>query len=400
MKNRTKSIYLLSGLSCLIILTACEGFFGKKTGTDFLDEPIYNDQTVAYVPIQPVLDNFDRPVDVIAGWDELIYVSDQGTEEIVSLDQAGNELGRFQIPGLGSIAQDRRLDILAVGTIDTVINGTDFTLPAIYRLDLQKNGDYGLDNARIKNKIIHPFFFKAGTPVKDDEQVRFEGIAPIADNRFYVSRTGPSNSPNRFGGPDNAILLFNVEDEFETPVFVTTNLGLFRDYFKQPKGIVSLAQPPQSPAVDRRGDFVFASVGESVIKVQTIRFLSTAFGASYEVQNYGVGDTARADRFLYEPNRFEEPVDVTFTGDGTNYIFVVDAARDSVYQFNALGFEGVNPPAGSRTNKVIRASFGGTGDGLTQFREPRGIAYLNKILFVADSGNGRVLRFKLTTDFE
>ena len=384
----------------LPLLTACEGFFGKKTSTDFLDEPIYNDQTVAYVPIQPVLDDFDYPVDVIAGWDQLIYVADQGTEEIVSLDQAGNELGRFRIPGLGSIAQDRTLDILAAGTIDTVINGTDFTLPAIYRLDLQKSGDYGLKNAQIKNTIIHPFFFKAGTPIKDDELVRFEGIAPIADNRYYVSRTGPSNSPFKFGGPDNAVLLFNPEDEFQTPVFVTTNLGLFRDYFKQAKGIASLAQPPQSPSVDRRGDFVFASVGENVLKVQTIRFLESDFGASYEVQNYVVGDTSRADRFLYEPNRFEEPVDVTVAGDATNYIFVVDAAKDSVYQFNALGFEGVNPPAGSRSSKVIRASFGGTGDGLTQFREPRGVAYLDKILFVADSGNGRVLRFKLTTDFE
>ena len=393
-------LYIILLAVILSPLAACEGFFGKKTPTDFLDEPVYNDQTVAYVPIQPVLDDFDYPVDVIAGWDELIYVADQGTEEIVSLDQAGNELGRFHIPGLGSIAQDRRLDILAAGTLDTVINGTDFTLPTIYRLDLQKSGDYGLNNALIKSKIIHPFFFKAGTPVKDDELVRFEGIAPTADNQFYVSRTGPSNSPSKFGGPDNAILLFNNEDAFQTPVFVTTDLGLFRDYFKEAKGIASFAQPPQSPSVNRRGDFVFTSVGENVLKVQTIRFLESDFGASYEVQNYLVGDTSRADRFLYEPNRFEEPVDVTVAGDETNYIFVVDAEKDSVFQFNALGFEGINPPAGARTKKVIRASFGGTGDGLTQFREPRGIAYINKILFVADSGNGRILRFKLTTDFE
>ena len=395
-----KNLYIILLAVILSFLTACEGFFGKKTPTDFLDEPVYNDQTVAYVPIQPVLDNFNYPVDMIAGWDELIYVADQGTEEIVSLDQAGNELGRFHIPGLGSIAQDRRLDILAAGTIDTVINGTNFTLPAIYRLDLQKDGDYGLANARIRNTIIHPFFFKAGTPVKDDEEVRFEGIAPLANNRFYISRTGPSNSTLKFGGPDNAVLLFNAQDGFETPVFISSQGRLFRDYFKQPKGIVSVAQPPQNPAVDRRGDFVFASTGESVLKVQTIRFVETDFGASYEVQNYEVGDTSRSDRFLYEPNRFEEPVDVTVAGDETNYIFVVDAKKDSVFQFNALGFEGVNPPAGARTKKVIRASFGGTGDGLTQFREPRGIAYINKILFVADSGNGRILRFKLTTDFE
>ncbi|MFT4754705.1 MAG: hypothetical protein ACI85Q_002265, partial [Salibacteraceae bacterium] len=34
------------------------------------------------------------------------------------------------------------------------------------------------------------------------------------------------------------------------------------------------------------------------------------------------------------------------------------------------------------------------------FKNPRAVAYLNEILYVADSGNGRVLRFKLTSDFD
>jgi hypothetical protein len=28
------------------------------------------------------------------------------------------------------------------------------------------------------------------------------------------------------------------------------------------------------------------------------------------------------------------------------------------------------------------------------------VAYFNEILYVADAGNGRILRFKLTTDFD
>ncbi len=385
----------------LLPIMACEGFFGTKTTTEFLDVPQYNNRSVAYVPIRPALDRLNRPVDVIAGWDELIYVADEGTSEIVSFDQAGNELGRFAVPGLEAIAQDRRLDILATGTLDTVINGTPFTLPAIYRIDLNKTADYGLQNAFIKTIIVHPFYFKSSTPTISDAQVSFNGITPLADNRYYVSRSGPSNSPSQFGGPDDAILVFDEEDVYVTPVAVSTELGLFRNYFKQPQSITSLAVPPQSPAVDRRSDFLFTSIDENAaLKVQYIIFSESEFGSSYDVRNFPVGDTSRADGFLYEPNRFKLPVDVAVAGDGTGYLFVVDAATDSLYQFNGLGLEGANPPAGSRSNKVVLASFGGTGIGLTQFNEPRGVCYLNEIVYVADAGNGRILRFQLTTDFD
>ncbi len=385
----------------LILLSACEGFFGTETDTDFLDEPVFDNRAVAYVPILPVLDGLNYPVDIIAGWDEILYVADAGTEEIIGFDQAGNEQGRFAIPGLTAIAQDRSLDILALGTIDTVIEGANFTLPTIYRIDLDKTGNYGIRSAFIKHKIIHPFYFRSSSPSSGDEAVSFRGIAILGDNRYYVSRNGPSNSTSQFGGPDDAVILFSQEDEFISPVFVNTSLGLFRDYFKKPQGLASLAQPPQSNAVDLRGSFLATSIAEGVtLKVQFIERIESEGGASNELLSLPVGDTDRADRFLYEPNRFTSPVDVTVAGDETNYIFVVDAERDSLYQFNALGFEGVNPPPGSRTNRAILSSFGGTGDGVTQFREPMGVAYLDRIVYVADAGNGRILRFQLTTDFE
>ncbi|MEZ4685814.1 MAG: hypothetical protein R3B47_07030 [Bacteroidia bacterium] len=379
----------------------CEGFFGKKTDRSFIDEPQFTDQTVAYVPIQPVLDGFARPVAVVAGWDELLYVADAGTEEIVALDQAGNEQGRFYVQGLQGMTQDRRLDIIALGTRDTVISGASFTLPAIYRLSLNKNGDYGLANASVSNVITHPFYFKSTTPSGGDEAVQFTAVAVLGDNRFYVTRTGPNNSPTRFGGPDDAVLIFNADDSYLSPVTVNTPLGVFNNYFKAPSGIATLAQPPQSPAVSNRGDFYYTSAAESnVLKVQRIRLSESDFGASYTVDNLPVGDTSKADNFLYAPNRFTNPQAVTVAGDGTNYVFIVDGETDSLHIFTGLGYEGVNPPAGARSNKAIYASFGGTGTGLRQFNEPMGLAYLDRIVYVADAGNGRVLRFKLTTDFE
>jgi hypothetical protein len=393
-------------LAAGLLLVGCEGFFGTRTDTDFIDPPNFSFRSVAYVPIQPVIeDELVRPVDVIAGFDELIYVADAGTEEIVSFDQAGNELGRFAVPGLIAIAQDRTLDLLATGTKDTVISGTPFTLAAIYRINLNKQtGPYGLNNAFITRTIIHPFYFRSGTPTGNDRNVSFPGIAIIGDGRYYIARNGPSNVPSQFGGPDDAILLFNRlngRDTFETPVFIETGIGLARDYFKKPQGLSTFAQPIQNPGVNTSGDFAYCSISpELVIKVQIIDRNESDFGVDYRQRPFIIGDTSRADGFLYQPNRFERPVDVTFSGDGTNYLFVVDAEKDSLYQFDGNGFEGVNPPAGADATKPILVSFGGTGEGLTQFREPRGVAYLGRIVYVADAGNGRLLRFRLTTDFE
>ena len=116
-------------------IIGCNGFFGKKTDLDFIDKPVYQDRDIAYVPIQPVLDQFIKPSQVLAGFDELIYVVDQGTSEIISFDVSGKELGRIEIPGLYSIAMDRAFDILAIGRFDTIFGGTAVNLACVYRIN-------------------------------------------------------------------------------------------------------------------------------------------------------------------------------------------------------------------------------------------------------------------------
>lgn len=396
--------YLVYLLPLVFLFWSCEGFFGVKTPIDFLDEPQFIGGEVAYVPILPVWDDMEYPVDIIAGWDELIYVADSALEEIISYDQAGNELGRFSIPGLRAIAQDRSLDILAAGSLDTVILGESFTLPTIYRLDLNKAGDYGLKNAFVENKIVHPFYFKSGVPDQSDEAVSFRGFAPLGEGNYYVSRNGPDNSTLQFGGPDDAILLFDEKDQFLTPLSIVTSIGTFRDYFDKPQGIASLIQPPQGNINITQAqiqDFYYTSINpDNVLKVQRINLVTGTFGSNYEVATLTVGDTSKADGFLLEPFKFDQPVDVTVAGDRTNYVWVVDMAKDSVFQFNSTGLEGVRPPDAFNTDKNIKVSFGGRGQGVTQFNNPRAVAYQNEILYVADGGNGRILRFRLTTDFD
>lgn len=393
-------VNLIYGFIFLTLLTSCEGFFGDKTDISFIDIPEYSPRKVAYVPVQPALQNFVRPVDIIAGFDELIYVVDEATEEIISLDESGRELGRLGLKGVKSVAQNRQLDLLAIGKVEVNRGGNLLEFTCIYRIDMHGSGaNFGIQYAEVTDTLIHPFYFKS-TYSSSDVDVEFNKIAILQDNRFYVTRSGTDNNTQKFGGPDDAILLFDSDGTYLTPVSVNTPNGLFRDYFKKPIGITSFVQPPQISAFGP-DHFIFTSVSENTsIKVQVIDYIETDFGANYEPRILFDRDTTVSDGNLTTPDKFERPVSLLLTGDGTNFIFVVDQAKDSFYQFTVTGLEGVKPPPGAATSKYQMASFGGSGEGLSQFNQPSAVAYKNNIVWVCDTGNERILRFKLTTDFQ
>lgn len=386
-------------IALCMCLVGCKDFFGEKTDTDFIEVPTYDNKTVAFVPIQPILRDFIRPIDIISGFDELLYVVDEGTNEIIALDQAGNVLSRYYLKGVKKVVQDRRLDLMAIADFDTVIQGNTYTLSAIYRLRMPL-GDYRLSAAQVVKRIIHPFYFRTSFAAPD-AQVRFRSIAVLADNSYYVVRNGNNNSTLQFGGPEDAILYFEASDIFVNFLPVNTETGVSIDYFKKPYGIVGLCQPPQSPFVSTSKDFYFSSVENlTALKVQRIKATETDNGTEFSLDTGQItGDTSKADNFLYVANRFVRPQGLTYSGDGTNYLFVSDSEKDSVYVFTNTGLEGVRPPASAESKKNIIVSFGGEGNGPTQFKEPTGLCFYNKMLYVCDAGNARILRFKLTTDF-
>lgn len=394
---KLKLYIFLFGLT--VLTSACEGFLGKKTDTDFIDPPVFQNRDVAYVPIQPSIEGFASPSDIIIGFDGLIYVVDEGTEEIISLDVSGRELGRINIPGVTKIAQDRRLDILAIGTFDTVINDQNYTLSTIYRLDLNGPTGFGIQFAQIERKLINPFYLKSSFS-EADVPVEFTSVDILADNEYYVTRQGERSNVSQVGGPDDAVIFFDNDDNYVSTVFISTGTGLYRDWFRNPSCITTFIKPPQNFNIPDVQRFFVAMTDPIVpVKVQAFEFVQSEFGADYELRILG-SDTTKSDDFLYRLNRFEEPVDMTITGDGSSLLFVVDAAKDSVYQFTLSGLEGVEPPPGASSNRNVIVSFGGTGQGPTEFNRPSAVAYDDEILYVADQGNGRILRFRLTTDFD
>lgn len=398
-----KKIFILyiTLLTSIFIFNACEKPLGDKTDLGFIDVPNYDEQPIAFVPILPEIKLTGNPQDITVGYDELIYIADPSANKIICFDQSGRKLSERTLPGVKAIAMDRSLELLAVGTKDTVINSVNYKLDCIYRLQLIGNGAYGLNNSIIKKQVIHPFYFKT-TFTTSDTAVHINGISIMADNSYYVTRSGPSNSISQIGGPDDAVLVFNQSDKFITTVNVSTEQGLIADYFKRPFAISTLAKAPQSTNVRTGGDFLFTSLSSNTtLKAQYIRFESSDFGSSYSLNTSLAGqDTSKADGFIYTPNRFTDPRGITISGDGTNYIFVSDAVRDSVYLFTLNGLEGVQPPPGYSSKKNIKVSFGGTGSGPKQFRRPTAMAYHMQTLYVCDAGNGRIVRYKLSTEFD
>ena len=403
-----KYFTVLLGTS-LAALTACDGFFGKKTDLSFIDIPDANASKVAYVPVLPEMKGFDKPIQVTTGFDNLIYVVDSA-KAIIAFDQAGNRLGSFSgIPGVKYVVQDRRLNLLAVGRHDTIISGESYSLPAVYRIDLSKKvGNdpnsatvLDLNSAKVHNKFVHPFYFQKTSPSGKGtlEQVNINAIAVLPDNRYYVTRSGPDKNPQKLAGPDDAVLLFNSKDQFVTNIAVQGLGGAnVTNFFTSPQDITTLAKPPQAFSLPSgaKEDFIVTSLDSNrTLKVQYIEVSASAeAAATYSVKFFDSSDDTKADGFLYTPNRFKQPYGVTYSGDSKNFIFVLD--QDMLYQFTNTGYEGV--PFGTNT-KLQKVSFGGKGTSSLNFNRPKSVAYIYRTLYVADAGNGRVLRFKLTDDF-
>lgn len=392
--------YILGLLLFSSVLSACEKPFGDKTDLGFIDVPNYDEKPIAFVPILPEIKLTGSPVDITVGYDDLIYIADKNAGKVISFDQSGRKVGERSIPNAKSIAMDRSLELLVLGTKDTVINGVNYTLDALYRLKLINSNGYGLNTANIVKTVVHPFYFKTSFTTSDSA-VHLHGISVMADNSYYITRSGPSNNSSQIGGPDNSVLVFNQNDKYVSNVSVSTEQGLISDYFKEPFAITTLAKAPQSNIVKQGGDFLFTSLASSTtIKAQYIRFESSEFGSSYSLNTSLAGqDTSKAEGFMYTPNKFSQPRGITIAGDGSNYIFVTDAIKDSVYLFTLTGLEGVPPPAGYSSKKNIKVSFGGTGSGPKQLRRPTAVAYYGSTLYICDTGNGRIVRYKLSTEF-
>ncbi len=312
-----------------------------------------------YVPVRPAWTGFRHPSDVLVGREPFIYVADTENDRVVMLDLAGRVLGSAgNIKHPVAVAQDGHFDLLVCGELDTVLNNQAVTVGAIYRIALREAA-HQIDKAPVR--IVYTELQK---PAR-----RFTGITVLPDNSYLVARTGPANvSPI---DPDDAILHISANDELLSPVPTLRPVGNALNSLQQPSGI--------SVTGNTTYDFAFTQIGPDMqFKVQWLQY------AGGKIADWRPKFTPADNTDLLRVYRFDRPEDVTYDNYGN--LYVVDAGKDSVFKFNFAGQE-------------FSYSFGGTGSGLREFRQPKGIAFYDGILYVADAGNNRILRFRLSSDY-
>lgn len=393
----------LAAVSLAALLSGCDNFFGDKTSDSFITPPVPDTRQVTYVAVQPSFTGFGLPTAIVAGNDQLFYVVDSARQELVCLNQSGVRLASRVIPGITAVAQDRRLDLIVLGRIDyPAASGELVNVPAIYRLNLKQQVGYGLANAVITDTIIQPFYFSRTRGIEPrDNQVRFNGVAILPDNRFLVTRTGPGVEVAT-GVPDDAVLLFDTDRGRFTTISITGEGGAsFNNYFRKPFGIATIPPAQQVLTGRESQDFIVTTHDElqdTVLRVKYIQTNVSPEGISYQVKNLPLPNDTSIRGSLYQSYKFRRPMGVTIANDQTGFIFVTD--KDSLFQFTSEGYEGVRLVASTIRRGYNKVSFGGKGSGPYKFNGPAGVAYLNRIVYVADSRNGEIKRYRLSTDFQ
>lgn len=434
-------------LAVPLLLTGCDVFGSKSNSTtDEIFEEGRTDPTlpseVGYVPLTPfytfgINGPLNAPVDVYVGYDEYIYVGD--TNGLHILDLAGrpqalvSEVAGQPLRDITAVIQDRRLDVYVAARRDTTIEGADCPsgdnasqcdLPVIYRL--RGLTDNAVSDVQVMDIIWHPFddrsrpfrfqtpgTYEAGSVTYSDEDASFSGLAVLATNQLYATRRGPVNSfetgrPNQTVSPFNALFEYTPEGDYVQFLRTLTpdRPSLLSAYY--PSDVLTFVGPPQRASIPLDPDFLIAqapppSQPRPTYGIVSVQVVETSDGIEYQVDGERVsaaGNPDAGEGFLFEADQFEQPSGMAYAPDVTGYIFVTDAGTDSLYVFNQGGIEGVAPPAASDATTPVKVSFGGSGSGPLQFNDPGGVAYYQRIVYVADTGNNRIARYRLNTDFE
>lgn len=423
----TISLYLLAGLW----FGSCDNIFNSKDNKD--TNEIFDEGRIdptlenldGYAPIFPFWGGFDAPEDVHVGFDEFVYVTD--ANGIHLLDRADLS-PRITIPlrGANAITQDRLLNVYVSARIDTVIESIDpnitWDLPAVFKI---KNMN-GAGPITFVDTLIFPFDDASlSTSAAQNarlnrsssfnyERVEITGLTILGDNTLYVTRRGPFEETTQVAAPDNTVLEFArirvngvLTDKMQNVRQIRSlnpNVPSLRSGIGL-SAIASFVAAPQRDSFTDDRSFLIAQADQSKeipFRVLWINAVETVDGLVFQQNSTLLAqDTTQADGFMYEPNKFMIPSDITYSADDDSYIFVVDEGLNRLFQFQTNGQEGVPPPAGAEDQtRQILVSFGELGAGPKQFDQPSGVAYFRRVIYVADKGNNRIARFKLTSDFE
>ncbi len=344
-----------------ILMSCVEKFDINQFQSDNNNANIGGD--TVYVLLSPTWVGFNKPQDIYVGREPFIYIADTDNDRIVMMNLAGQILSTRSIKKPTSIAQDYKLNLIVCAEFDTLVGSETKTFSAVFKLNLVA-ANHQLENAPITRLL--PRTVDLNFPLR-----KYSGVTAFYNNTFYVARQGPSNSS--IFDPDNSILIFHPKS-FYGKGDGDTLVGRVANVDPVSSGLISANQISSIRSIGKKNlDFVATLTGNNSFKAQWFHYQITAIDERY-VSQFSPQDGIN----FVIPNRFSQPEGTWVDNDGN--IFIADAGKDSVYKFSVFGEE--------------LQSFGGP----SIFKSPHAVAFFDRTLYVADTGNNRILRFILSTD--
>ncbi|MBD3232696.1 MAG: hypothetical protein GF315_03120 [candidate division Zixibacteria bacterium] len=331
-----------------------------------------------YIPLSPAWDagngfDFSSPQDVLVGLDTYIYVADTGNDRIVRLDAGGTIHAVYNgIPHPTQISQDELMRLI-------VVNDTR----DVYKIDVGPNGD------RVPI-ICYDASTRKDSAFVDASEV-FTGVAdyPSIDKAYLLSVSSELTSSGKvimMQGKgmgdfqdqimDSIIVSYDESDTLHNPI---VEYGLGAGFAAHPNALFSF--------VDEESVYLLMTQDSSTFKTQLLT-IKKVQGGTYNFVS-ALDPTSNPD--IYGLNLFGLPEDAC--ADIPGNIYVVDSSPSAdygAYKFNASG--------------ELMESFGPPGSDADQLSNPMGIAYDDngdrRIVYIADTGNNRIVRYRLNTDLE
>ncbi|MBK7867338.1 MAG: hypothetical protein IPJ75_10320 [Ignavibacteriales bacterium] len=330
-------------------------FDSGKTGGNVTGDTVY-------IKLSPDWSGFNSPTDIIIGKDYFIYVTDTGNDRLLMLNQNGDQLSSKTLPKPLKVEQDYQLNLIVIGKFDTVLNGVPRTMDAVYKIDMVAGG-HNLASAPVSRLLPKP-----GSGVSDlDLRLSYTGISVFYNNSFYIARTGPNNTS--VVNPDNSILSYQ-----KTASRQDTLIGRLPAIDPNGTRILSANGISSLVGFDKKNiDFILTLSGDNSFRVQWLTYVISSLGEQYELK---LSPSGGSD--LMQINKFTQPADVAIDRSGNMY--VADIGKDSVYRFNSFGGQ--------------LQKFGGP----ENFSQPSGLTHYDRVLFVVDKLNGKIVRYRLSTD--
>jgi len=359
------------GLGVVLVVLGCVSRTEYPTDLPPPDEAPRSTDT-SYAVVNPIWTgagglDFKRPHGVTYGYDRSIYICDTDNDRVVRMSIAGEYIEEYSVDHPVQVTQDRQLNLICVdgeGTISrrNYFSGGEFDT-VVFRDSLgvltetQRLGTDSVffDSLLIDSVWVDSVWMEIEVVIYDTIVVyvpsRIMGIAasPLPDRLYYVI--------------DSTRSLVTLQD--------VTDRGVAPDLFR------AFAR---SPARDPVGIMIYSTGEDSY----NIVFSQSGWVDAFRIVRHDTFRDVVLDTIdIYEllPRGHKQ-----VACDELGNFLIVCAKTHEVYKFTHNG--------------AFTLKFGGLGAEPGQFNIPRGIAYGDKTLYIADTGNDRIVRYRLSTDIQ